>query len=122
MILLLTVCPNVLLQLKEDRALAQQLWQENRLLIDELRSGLRLSARSWVGVVRFSNFEVQVRPKLAGDNIGLVTLLDYAADLGRLRSYRPYEVNSLAVGDDLRDQGETNTPTFRIAEMAISGT
>jgi PmbA protein len=27
-----------------------------------------------------------------------------------------------AVGDDLRYQGQTNTPTFRIAEMAISGT
>lgn len=84
----------------EDRALAAQLRAANRLLIDELRGGLRVSARSWVGVVRFSHFEVQVRPKLAGDNLGLVGLLDYVGGLGRLRRYKASEVTSLAAGGD----------------------
>ena len=55
-----------------------------RLAITELRSGLRVTARSWVGVVRFSSFEVRVVPKLAGGDVGLVRLIDYASGLDSL--------------------------------------
>jgi 5-methylcytosine-specific restriction enzyme subunit McrC len=70
----------------EDGRLVQSLRAtgDTRLGIDELRSGLRLSARSWVGVVRFSNFEVRILPKMAGGNVGLVKLVDYAAGLEAL--------------------------------------
>ncbi len=60
------------------RALVQQLATESeaRLQIDELRSGLRVQARSWVGVVRLDDIEIRVVPKLAGDQVGLVRMLD----------------------------------------------
>lgn len=52
--------------------------EEGRLLVDELRTGVRITARSWVGIVRFERFEVRVVPKLAGDNIGLVEMIEFA--------------------------------------------
>jgi 5-methylcytosine-specific restriction enzyme subunit McrC len=58
---------------------------EGRLLVDELRSGVRITARSWVGVVRFEYFEVRVVPKLAGDDLGLVEMIEYATGLDALR-------------------------------------
>lgn len=57
----------------------------NRLLVEDLRSGIRISASSWVGVVRFQEFEVSIVPKLAGENLGLIQMLDYINDLGLLR-------------------------------------
>lgn len=59
--------------------------RENRLTIDELRDGVRVTATSWVGVVRLEGFEIQVIPKLAGDNLGLARLIDYISDLGVLK-------------------------------------
>jgi len=44
-----------------DRELAKAL-SRHRLLVDERRQGLRLSARSWVGVVRFHAFDVHIVP------------------------------------------------------------
>lgn len=58
---------------------------EGRLLVDELRAGVRVTARSWVGIVRFERFEVRVVPKLAGDNIGLVEMIEFATGLDSLR-------------------------------------
>lgn len=70
-----------------DRLLAGRLTsgESGRLGIDELKSGVRITAGSWVGVVRFEQFEVRVIPKLAGENLGLVKLFDYAGNLGILR-------------------------------------
>lgn len=59
--------------------------EEGRLLADELRAGVRVTARSWVGIVRFERFEVRVVPKLAGDNIGLVEMIEFATGLDSLR-------------------------------------
>ena len=70
-----------------DQRLKQDLeaGEEGRLLVDELRTGVRVTARSWVGVVRFERFEVRVVPKLAGDNLGLVEMIEFATGLGALR-------------------------------------
>ena len=59
--------------------------EEGRLLVDELRAGVRVTARSWVGIVRFERFEVRVVPKLAGNNIGLVEMIEFATGLDSLR-------------------------------------
>lgn len=73
----------------EDRALAARICgpTSRQMQIDELRSGLRISARSWVGVVRFSSFELQIVPKLAGRNVGLVKLIDFTSGLDCLRRF-----------------------------------
>src|SRR4051812_16838624 len=72
---------------EEDRPLAAQLsaGAGGRVAIDELRAGLRIAARSWVGVVRFTDFDLVVEPKLAGDQVGLVEMLAFTTGLGALR-------------------------------------
>ena len=85
-----------------DRQLASVLRQADggRLLIDERRDGVYATARSWIGVVRFTEFEIRVVPKLRGGNLGVVRMLDYASGVDALRRYdvaRSLE----AVGDDL---------------------
>jgi 5-methylcytosine-specific restriction enzyme subunit McrC len=71
----------------DDQQLKQDLeaGEEGRLLVDELRSGVRVTARSWVGLVRFERFEVRVVPKLAGDNLELVGMIEFAMGLDALR-------------------------------------
>lgn len=39
-------------------------------------NGLRVRARSWVGIVRLDKVEVRIMPKLAGEMLGLVRLLE----------------------------------------------
>lgn len=70
-----------------ERRLADQLraTSETRLGIEELRTGIRITATSWVGVVRFEQFDVRVVPKLAAGNTGLVDLIEFATDLDALR-------------------------------------
>jgi 5-methylcytosine-specific restriction enzyme subunit McrC len=53
--------------------------------VDDLRDGLRITARAWVGFVRFPTFDISIRPKLAGDNLGLVDLIAFASGLDALR-------------------------------------
>ena len=70
----------------EDRALIARLCSESesRLSIAELRGSLLISARSWVGVIRFHHFELHIEPKLVGDHLQLVELIDYATGIGAL--------------------------------------
>ena len=70
-----------------DRRLANELAQGEggRLAVEELRSGVRVIAKSWVGVVRFESFEVRVVPKLAGGNFGMVKMIEFATGLDALR-------------------------------------
>lgn len=72
---------------EEDRPLAAQLGAggTGRVAIDELRAGLRIGSRSWVGVVRFMDFDLIIEPKLAGDQVGLVELLAFTTGLAALR-------------------------------------
>jgi 5-methylcytosine-specific restriction enzyme subunit McrC len=79
-----------------DRRLAEWLGDgERRIVVDELRVGIRLRATSWIGVVRFEQFEVRVVPKLVGGNLGVLEMLDFASGLdalARLRATRSLEV------------------------------
>ena len=70
----------------EDRAVVEKLSTsaDDRLQIEELRRGLRVRTRSWVGVVRLPTVEIRVVPKVTGDQLGLVRLLEYASGLNAL--------------------------------------
>lgn len=71
----------------QDRRLVASLGGDGpnaRVAVAEMKDGLRVTARSWVGVVRFSSFEVRVVPKLVGGDLGLVRLIDYATGLDSL--------------------------------------
>ena len=72
---------------EEDRQLADRLRQgdEGRLEVEELRSGLRVRAKAWVGVVRFESVEIRIAPKLTGDQLGLVRLIEYVSGLDAFR-------------------------------------
>ena len=69
-----------------DRALCKRLQEhgERRLAIEELRDGIRLRAFSWVGVVQLGEIRINVIPKLAGEHVGLVRLLEWLAGLDEL--------------------------------------
>lgn len=87
-----------------DRAFVRRLGDEGkgRLQIDELRDGLRVSAHSWVGIVRLETVEIRIVPKLANDHLGLVRLLEVTSGiegLWRLDSEAAIEV----AGDSLLD-------------------
>ena len=71
-----------------DRKLASELASEPeaRLTIDEMRDGVRIQARSWIGVVRFDSFELLIEPKLAGDQLGLVKLIEFTTGLDALKA------------------------------------
>jgi 5-methylcytosine-specific restriction enzyme subunit McrC len=83
-----------------DRELADALRSTDggRLIVEERRDGVWVSARSWVGVVRFSGFEVRVVPKLAGGNAGVARMLDYASGVGALRRHKSHR--QLQTGGD----------------------
>lgn len=90
---------------ESDQELARSLTQEGRrLLVEELRVGVRISSRSWVGMIRFEGFDLVVEPKLAGENLGLVRLLEFTTGLSgfrRVSSHRTLSVepNSLDLFD-----------------------
>jgi 5-methylcytosine-specific restriction enzyme subunit McrC len=52
--------------------------------VTELADSIRLDASEWIGVVRFSSLEVRVVPKLVGENLGVLQMLEYASGLGAL--------------------------------------
>ena len=82
---------------EHDRLLAQDLTDgDGRLLVEELRTRTRIRTTSWIGVVRFSAFEVRVVPKYAGGSLGVLQMLSYTRGLDALR--RQSAVRSLAVG------------------------
>lgn len=71
----------------DDRLLSAQLQQSGRLDIDELKEGIRIGAKSWVGVIRFQGFQIQIIPKLAGENVGLIEMLTYSSGVNALKRY-----------------------------------
>ena len=71
----------------EDRVLLRSLCAGNarRLQIDDLVQGLRFTATSWVGVAQFTGFEVRVVPKLVGENLRLLEMLEFTTGVDALR-------------------------------------
>jgi 5-methylcytosine-specific restriction enzyme subunit McrC len=86
----------------EDRAVLEKLSAsaDDRVQIEELRQGLRVRTRSWVGVVRLPTVEIRIMPKVTGDQLGLVRLLDYASGLDALTRL-PDGATQEASGDGL---------------------
>ncbi len=86
----------------EDRAVVAQssVGAEHRLQIEELRRGLRVRTRSWVGVVRLPTVEIRIVPKVTDDRLGLVRLIEYASGLDALTRLRDGAVLE-ASGDNL---------------------
>jgi 5-methylcytosine-specific restriction enzyme subunit McrC len=58
----------------------------DRLIVDDLSAGTRIRSREWVGFVRLPSIDLSVRPKLAGDNLGLVDMIAFASGLDALAS------------------------------------
>jgi 5-methylcytosine-specific restriction enzyme subunit McrC len=68
-----------------DLALAAALAEgDGRLIVEELRDFTRIRSTSWVGVVRFSTFEVHVVPKYVGGNLGILQMLSFTRGLDAL--------------------------------------
>jgi 5-methylcytosine-specific restriction enzyme subunit McrC len=70
-----------------DQPILSLLRMNERVEIDDLKDGIRVKAKSWVGVIHFQDFEIQIVPKLAGENLGLVNMLTYAAGISALKRY-----------------------------------
>ena len=70
-----------------DRELAARLVDQegSRLVVEELRDGLRIRTSSWVGVVRLGGFEIRVTPKLVGGDAFLVDLVEETSGLEALK-------------------------------------
>jgi 5-methylcytosine-specific restriction enzyme subunit McrC len=63
--------------------------EEGRLIIDELRDGLRITSKAWVGVVRLDDLEIRVVPKLAGkDHRALIDMIELTRGLDVLARAR----------------------------------
>lgn len=76
--------------------------EDAKLSVDELLTGLRITTRSWVGVVRFSDFDLRIIPKLAGGEQTLLTMVDFATGLDSL-SRHPSVHTFAAEGASLLD-------------------
>jgi 5-methylcytosine-specific restriction enzyme subunit McrC len=82
-----------------DRRLAQALSEgEGRLRITQLSDSVRFDASAWVGVVRLAGVEVRVVPKLVGENLGVLRMLEYSSGLGALA--RLESARTLATDND----------------------
>jgi 5-methylcytosine-specific restriction enzyme subunit McrC len=68
-----------------DYVLAKQLSENDKLEIEELRSGTRIKANSWVGSVEFENFVIAIKPKLLGGENCLIEMLELCGGLGTAR-------------------------------------
>jgi 5-methylcytosine-specific restriction enzyme subunit McrC len=84
-----------------DYALVNQLNEQERVVVEELKNGIRIKAKSWVGILKFNNFQIQIMPKLAGGNLGLVDMLAITTGIQALRRYssirflEPEEMNNI---------------------------
>ena len=88
-----------------DRQLVDSLTagEAGRLEIEELREGVRIRARSWIGVIRFQNFEVRITPKLADGSAGVVQMLALTNGLDALRRNKGERTLDLHKNLDLFD-------------------
>ncbi|MCC7535386.1 MAG: hypothetical protein IT379_04200 [Deltaproteobacteria bacterium] len=81
------------------QSLLGRLSESKRLVVRDLRDGLEIEARSWVGRVRLGSVEIAVVPKLAADT--LLALFRYAYGLAdvELHSEVVLDDGSLSIAD-----------------------
>ncbi len=80
-----------------DRSLATSLATgAGRVFVDEMRDGLRVRATSWIGVVSFASFDLQIVPKYVGESLGVLGMVDFTRGTDALR--RQAGVRRLALG------------------------
>jgi 5-methylcytosine-specific restriction enzyme subunit McrC len=84
-----------------DRTLAQALNSEGRLVVEELKSALRVQTRAWIGTVRFDAVEICISPKLAGDALGVTRMLAFTHGLESLHRSTGTQDIATAQTDDL---------------------
>lgn len=73
----------------DDLRVSEELSSEfqRKLELRWLHNGrLEVRTYSWVGVVQLNNATIHVRPKLAGDELNLVRMIEYSAGLHKLRT------------------------------------
>lgn len=85
-----------------DRVLAAGLRDTLRLNIIELRDGLRVEARGWIGVVRMESCTILVEPRLIDGHHNLIRLLDYVHRLDLMKRL-PRGASFESDGKDLFD-------------------
>lgn len=89
-----------------DIQLADQLSSEElepKIIVRWLSTGeIDISATSWVGVIRFSQVDIHVIPKLVGGQLGVLRMLQYAAGIELIR-HLPSERALAAVKTNLLD-------------------
>jgi 5-methylcytosine-specific restriction enzyme subunit McrC len=86
-----------------ETVLALRLAAEDRLAIEPIAGGIRVSATSWVGVVCLRDVEIRVVPKYAGGDLGVLRMLDYASGLPALGIYEDALRSLHAEGSSLVD-------------------
>lgn len=96
------VLPGETLAASADRALAETLAQRKRAVVEELRDSVRVRTLSWIGVIRFTRFEIRIHPKLAGSDAVVARLIDYVGGLDAL-SVLEGEPELRLEGSDLLD-------------------
>lgn len=82
------------------RALSER--RDPPLRIEELRDGLRIRARSWIGVIGLDAVEIRVEPKLSGGRAGLVRMVEYSMGVDGL-AWKLGDAQLEASGGDLLD-------------------
>lgn len=72
-----------------DRVLIRQFSKggASGIRIEELRNSVRIQTTSSIGVVRLDSIEIRIEPKLAGDNVRVVEMLEVATGIDLLRRY-----------------------------------
>lgn len=79
-----------------DQISAAALRASRRIEIDELRDGLRIRSRGWIGVVRLQSCTIRVKPTLIDGHRSLVKLLQYVR---RIDLMRPVATDAPFVAD-----------------------
>jgi len=74
------------------RALAERLTDGGRLVVRELRTGLELQSKSWVGRVRLGDLDVVIQPKLAPEL--LMALVGHCYGFDQLELHGPIDVHA----------------------------
>lgn len=89
----------------DDLALAERLAPRGdldaRITVRWLAGGfVDIAASSWIGVIRFTNLEIRIVPKLVGDPLRVLRMLEYSGGV-RLLAQLPIERELPAHGSDL---------------------